>query len=64
MGHAEPLAMLEELGALISPSWDAYTGGEIEASQIVCALCEKCPCSCPKFGTPEYFELIKRRHGK
>jgi hypothetical protein len=27
-------------------------------------LCESVPCACPEFGTPEYFALIDKRHGR
>jgi hypothetical protein len=60
----DPVAALEQLGALWSPSFDDYAAGRIGAESIVCALCERCPCACPPFGTPEYFALLDRRHGR
>ena len=50
--------------ALWSPDFDAYATGQIDASQITCVLCLSCPCACPEFGTPEYFALIDKRHGR
>lgn len=47
-----------------SPDFDAYASGEIELSAVRCVLCEEAPCACPEFGTPEYFALIDRRHGR
>lgn len=47
----------------ISPDLDAYAAGEIDVSQVRCALCANAPCHCPEFGTPQYFALIDRRHG-
>lgn len=46
-----------------SADFDAYAEGRIGAAQVRCALCQHTPCDCPEFGTPEYFELINRRHG-
>lgn len=31
---------------------------------VECALCAEVPCECPEFGTPAYFALIDKRHGK
>jgi hypothetical protein len=46
-----------------SPDLDSYAAGEIDVSQIRCALCANAPCQCPEFGTAAYFALIDRRHG-
>ncbi|WP_219517491.1 hypothetical protein [Nonomuraea ceibae] len=54
----------DEISAKWSPDLDSYVSGEMDASQIRCALCANAPCQCPEFGTPEYFALIERRHGK
>lgn len=52
------------LGAKWSPDADAFMSGEIDAADMRCALCLKSPCQCPPFGTPEYFALVEKRHGK
>ena len=64
MTAMDPAEALRSLGALWSPDFDAYTSGELDASQVRCALCTNCPCDCPPFGTDEYFALIDRRHGR
>lgn len=56
--------MVDSLGAVWSPDFDAYAEGRMDLSQVRCALCEKSPCVCPPFGTPEYMALIKRRHSR
>lgn len=56
--------ILDQLGATWSPDFDDYAAGRVDASAIRCALCQTTPCTCPPFGTPEYFALIQRRHGK
>ncbi|MEU8271229.1 hypothetical protein AB0B89_29230 [Sphaerisporangium sp. NPDC049002] len=53
-----------QLSVKLSPDFDAYASGEMDASQIRCALCTNAPCQCPEFGTPDYFELIDRRHSR
>jgi len=60
----DPKEMLDQLGAQWSPDFDAYARGEIGASQVRCVLCTHAPCDCPEFGTPEYFKLLDRRHGR
>lgn len=55
---------LNELGAKWSPDLDAYASGQLDISQVRCALCTHAPCDCPEFGTPEYFALIDKRHGR
>jgi hypothetical protein len=60
----DPVAALDSLGAIWSDDFDAYAGGERDASKLHCALCQHAPCECPEFGTPEYFALIDRRHGR
>jgi hypothetical protein len=59
-----PVAALAALGAVWSDDFDAYAGGELDASKLHCALCQCAPCRCPAFGTPEYFALIDFRHGR
>lgn len=65
MGSDEKTAteIVNELGAVWSPNFDqwAATGG---ADGLICALCQTCPCSCPPFGSDEYFALLDKRHGK
>lgn len=56
--------MADKISVHVSPDLDAYAAGELEVSQIRCALCRYAPCACPPFGTPEYFELLDRRHGR
>lgn len=60
----QPVSALDDLGAVWSPSFDDYASGRIDASQIQCVLCGQVPCACPEFGSPEYFELVRRLHGK
>ncbi len=59
-----PAAALGKLGAVWSDDFDAYADGELDISQVHCALCQCAPCRCPEFGTPEYFALIDFRHGR
>jgi hypothetical protein len=47
-----------------SPDVGAYAAGEIDVSAVRCVLCEQAPCGCPEFGTPGYFALLDRRHGR
>jgi hypothetical protein len=56
--------MLNSLGAVWSPDFIAYASGRLDASQVRCALCRMAPCECPEFGTPEYFALIDKVHGR
>jgi predicted dienelactone hydrolase len=55
---------LDQLGAIWSPDFDAHTSGQLDASRVRCVLCLHSPCDCPTFGTPEYFALLDRRHGR
>lgn len=55
---------LDALGAVWSPDFDAYASGQLDASRVRCALCRHAPCDCPPFGTPEYFALLDRVHGR
>ena len=59
-----PRKVLDRLGAVWSPDFDAYASGQLDASQIRCVLCGRAPCDCPPFGTPEYFALIDAPHGR
>jgi hypothetical protein len=52
----------ETIDAQWSPDIDAYAAGDLDVSQVRCALCTHAPCSCPEFGTAEYFALLDRRH--
>jgi hypothetical protein len=60
----DPKAVLDSLGAVWSPDFDAYAAGGLDASQCRCVLCQSAPCSCPEFGSDEYFKLLDRRHGR
>lgn len=53
-----------ELSVHWSPDLDSYAAGDLDIAQIRCALCANAPCACPEFGTPEYFALLDRRHGR
>lgn len=65
LASADPAAALAKLASVVrSPDLDAYAAGEIDASQVRCALCGHAPCDCPPFGTPEYMALIDKRHGR
>jgi hypothetical protein len=59
-----PVAALNSLGAAWSPDFDAYASGQLDASRVRCVLCGHAPCDCPEFGSPEYFDLIDRLHGR
>jgi hypothetical protein len=37
---------------------------DLDSPNPTCVLCTHSPCDCPPFGTPEYFALVNRRHGK
>lgn len=50
------------MSVLWSPDFDRYAAGELAIADVRCALCGHTPCDCPPFGSPEYFELIDRRH--
>ena len=56
--------VLTVLGAKWSPDFDAFAEGRIDADQSQCVLCGQRPCNCPDFGTPEYFDLLNRLHGR
>jgi hypothetical protein len=60
----DPVAAVNELGAIWSDDIGAYATGKIDAAQITCALCMCAPCRCPEFGTPAYFALVDARHGR
>ena len=60
----DPAAALAALGAVWSPDFDAYASGQLDASAVRCVLCGHAPCDCPPFGTPEYFALVDRLHGR
>jgi hypothetical protein len=60
----DPVAALNALGAVWFPDFDAYASGQLDASQVRCVLCGHAPCDCPPFGTPEYFALTDRLHGR
>lgn len=63
-GGADPVGALNQLGAIWSPDLDAYAAGQLDPAAIRCALCQHAPCQCPPAGTPEYFALVARRHGR
>jgi hypothetical protein len=54
----------EPFSIVVSPDFDAYAEGRINASQIRCVLCRQAPCECPPFASPEYFALLDRVHGR
>ena len=60
----DPTATLLSLGAKISPNFDDYASGTIDAHGIICVLCGLAPCDCPDFASAEYFALLRRIHGK
>ena len=62
--HSDPAGALSQLGAMWSPDFDAYASGQLDASAVRCVLCGHAPCGCPPFGTPEYFALVDRLHGR
>ena len=60
----DPAGVLDALGAVWSPDFDAYASGQLDASRIRCVLCQHVPCDCQPFGTPEYFALMDARLGR
>jgi len=60
----DPAAALAALGAVWSPDFDAYASDQLDASAVRCVLCGHAPCDCPPVGTPEYFTLVDRLHGR
>jgi hypothetical protein len=61
---SDPVAQLGRLGAIWSDDFDAYAGGETDASKVHCVLCQCAPCRCPPFGSDAYFSLLDFRHGR
>lgn len=67
---AETLATIEDseprhvagLSLVASPDFAAYAEGRTSSPR--CVLCQAQPCACPPFGSPEYFVLLDRRHGR
>jgi hypothetical protein len=45
-GPADPREVLEQLGAVWSPDFDAYASGQLDVSQVRCVLCGRAPCQC------------------
>jgi hypothetical protein len=65
LAAGDPAAALAKCASVIrSPDFDAYASGDLDISQVRCALCTHAPCDCPPFGTPQYFALIDKRHGR
>lgn len=60
----DPVAAVSSLAAVWSPDFDAYASGQLDATRVRCALCGHAPCDCPEFGSPDYFDLIDRLHGR
>ncbi len=58
----DPVEILNDLGAKWSPDLDDWLDGRIAVP--TCVLCGKKPCECPPFGTPEYFALVNKVHGR
>lgn len=42
----DAVATVKKLGGRFAPNLDAYLEGNIPASQIICAVCDKAPCVC------------------
>lgn len=42
----DPVSLLDQLGAVWSPDFDAYASGSIPISQVRCVLCRHAPCTC------------------
>jgi hypothetical protein len=58
----DAVEVVNQLGAVWSPDFDAYAEGRIGVAEFRCALCERAPCACPRFDTPEYWALLRGRH--
>ena len=67
-GGTDPMAALEQLGAVWSPDFDAYASGELDVSQIRCLICGYAPCDCKAegltFGSAAYFARLDELHGR
>jgi hypothetical protein len=61
---SDPVAEVNQLGALWSDDLDKYMNGERDASKLHCVLCQCAPCRCPPFGSDAYFKLLDFRHGR
>ena len=46
MSAADPRELLEQLGAVWSPDFDAYASGALPAHLVRCVLCQTAPCAC------------------
>lgn len=65
LASGDPATALEQLGSVkYSADFDAYASGQVDISQVRCVLCGLAPCDCPPFGTPEYFALLDKLHGR
>lgn len=57
----------DRLVAIVSPDFDAYASGRIDASQITCLMCQQRGCQpngCLTFGSPEYMARLNEIHGR
>ena len=60
----DAVELVDSLGALWSPDFDAFASGALDAASVRCVLCEEAPCGCPEFGSDAYFALLNKRHGR
>jgi hypothetical protein len=58
------MATRKQAAVIWSADVDDYAVGKKTVAQIRCVLCQHAPCDCPEFGSPAYFALINRRHGR
>lgn len=62
---SEPMEMLEQLGAKISPALTRPGPLRITARDcVICGPDMDCICHTIEFGSPEYFERLDKLHGK
>lgn len=65
MSTNDPVDMVNELGAVWSPTLDQHvaSGGAVP---LVCVLCQISPCACPPFGgmDEEYLARFARLHDR
>lgn len=56
----------DRLLAVVSPDFDDYTSGAIDASQVQCLMCQQRGCQpngCLEFASPAYMARLNEIHG-
>ncbi len=64
----DSVEVVNGLGAVWSPDFDAFAEGRLDASGVRCLMCEQAPCGtprpCPTFGSVEYMRRLDEIHGR